>query len=166
MRPLFLLTIALFFVAACAPAISRESMGLVDPGVTFEEVVRDPDRHVGRYLLIGGSIVSVRTMNDNSSELEVVQHPIDGRGRITATNRSAGRFLIRDDTFRDPAIYRAGRLITVVGQVEGSRPGLIGEFEYLYPVLAAHELRLWTPEDYPGASRTRFGIGIGIGISR
>jgi outer membrane lipoprotein len=164
MRLLFLLVTTLFFSAACAPAVSRESMELVDPAVTFEELVREPDRHVGRYLLLGGAIVSVRSREEKGSELEVVQHPVDHRGRITDTNRSAGRFILKDDTFRDSSIYRPGKLITVVAQVEGSRTGHIGEFDYLYPVLTVHELRLWGAGDHPEARRTFFGIGIGVGI--
>ena len=164
MRLLILLVIALFFSAACAPAVSRESMELVDPEITFEEVIQAPDRHIGRYLLLSGAIVSVRTHNGDGSELEVVQHPSDHRGRITAADRSGGRFILKDDTFRDPNIYRPGRLITVVGKVEGSRTGRIGEFDYLYPVLTVHELRLWGAGDHPDARRTFFGIGVGIGI--
>lgn len=163
MRLLFLFALTLFFAAACAPAVSRESMELADPSVTFEELLQDPSRHAGRYLLLGGAIASVRTGGDGG-ELEVVQHPLDRRGRIAATDRSAGRFIVRDSSFRDPAIYRPGRLVTVVGQVEGSRSGRIGEREYLYPVLTLHELRLWNPEDRPDARRSRFGFGVGVGF--
>lgn len=166
MRLLSLFAITLFFAAACAPAVSRQSMALVDPEVTFEELAREPERHAGRYLLLGGAIVSVRSHTDDVSELEVVQHPVDHRGRIIDTNRSAGRFIVKDDTFRDPSVYRSGRLITVVGQVEGSRTGRIGDLDYLYPVLTVHELRLWSPGDHPDAGRTHFGIGVGIGIIR
>jgi len=164
MRLLILLVIALFFSAACAPAVSRESMELVDPEITFEEVIQAPDRHIGRYLLLGGAIVSVRSREEKGCELEVVQHPVDHRGRITDTNRSAGRFILKDDTFRDSSIYRPGKLITVVAQVEGRRTGRIGELDYLYPVLTVHELRLWDARDHPEARRTFFGIGIGVGI--
>jgi len=163
MRLLFLLAV-LFITAACAPAVSRQSMELVDPAITFEEVARNPDRYVGRYLLLGGSVVSVRSGNEKGSELEVVQHPIDERGRITTTDRSAGRFILKDDTFRDPAVYTPGKLITVVAQVEGSRAGRIGEFDYRYPVLTVHELRLWKARDYPGARGSFFSFGVGVGI--
>ncbi len=166
MRPLILAAIALLLVTACAPAVSREAMQLVDPQLTFEELIREPERHVGDYLLVGGTIASVRTDKESGTVFEIVQHPLDGRGRISAVNRSAGRFLVTDPAFRDPAIYRPGRLVTVVGQVQGSRTGRIDELDYRYPVLSAHEMRLWTPTDHPEATRTRFGVGIGIGISR
>jgi outer membrane lipoprotein len=166
MRFFFLAVIALLFATACAPPISRQSLGLVDQEIAFEELTRDPDRYVGRYLLLGGSIVSVRIDSDNGSELEVVQLPTNDRGRITAVTRSAGRFIARADAFHDPAIYHPGRLVTLVGQVVGSQTGRIGEVDYLYPVLTVEEIRLWSPGEHPDTSRVRFGIGIGVGISR
>jgi outer membrane lipoprotein len=165
MRLIVLIVAGLLFAAACAPPISKQSLGLVDPSITFEELRGEPDRHVGRYLLLGGAIAAVR-ITGTGSELEVVQLPTDRHGRITATNRSAGRFLAVDDAFRDPAVYYPGRLVTLVGEVTGSRTASLGEMEYLYPVLSVQELRLWSPEEYPGAAPVRFGIGIGVGISR
>jgi outer membrane lipoprotein len=163
---LLVLISVLFIVTACTPPLSRPSLDLVDPGITFAELLRDPDRHIGRYLLLGGTIAAVRIDNGEGSELEVVQMPTDRGGRITTTSSSAGRFIARDDALRDPAIYHPGRLVTLVGRVEGSQTGRIGERDYRYPVLTVHELHLWRPGEHPDASRVRFGIGIGIGISR
>ena len=159
------LGIPLLFLAACAPPISRQSLELVDPGITFAELVRDPDRHVGRYLLLGGSIAANRSYG-GGSELEIVQLPTDSRGRITSTTRSDGRLIARDEAFRDPDIYRRGRLVTLVGQVTGSEAGRIDGMAYRFPVLVVQELRLWAPDEHPGIPRTRFGVGVGIGISR
>jgi outer membrane lipoprotein len=164
MRFFFLVVVTMLFTAACAPPVSRQSLGLVDPEVTFEALAQDPDRHVGRYLLLGGAIAAVRVENGHLSELEVVQLPTDDSGRITATHRSAGRFIARDDAFLDPAIYYPGRLVTLVGEVTGSKTGRIGEMDYLYPVLTVQELRLWAPGEHPDIPRVRFGIGIGFGI--
>jgi outer membrane lipoprotein len=164
---LFILVVAtLLGAAACTTAVSKQSLGLVDPGLTFEALHQNPDRYVGRYLLLGGVIAAVHGSDSGGSEMEVVQFPTNNRGRITSTDRSDGRFIVRDTIFRDPAIYYPGRLVTLVGQVAGSRAGRLGEVEYLYPVLTAHELRLWAAEEYPGASPVHFGIGIGIGVHR
>lgn len=162
---LFLLAVAtLFGAAACTPVVSKQSLGLVDPGLTFEALHQNPDRHVGRYLLLGGVIAEVRGSVRGGSEMEVVQFPTNDRGRIISTDHSAGRFILLDNAFRDPAIYYPGRLVTLVGQVAGSRTAQLGEVEYLYPVLTVYELHLWPLEDYPGGSPARFGIGIGIGV--
>jgi outer membrane lipoprotein len=164
MRLICLIFAALLSTAACTTPISRQSLNLVDPAITFESLHLDPDRHVGHYLLLGGAITSVRVNGSGSSELEVVQLPTDQHGRITSIDRSAGRFIALDNTFRDPAIYRPGRLVTLVGQVAGQKTGRLGEVEYVYPVLTVHELHLWDPEEYPGASPVHFGIGFGIGV--
>jgi outer membrane lipoprotein len=164
MRLFCLIFATLLATAACTMPISKQSLNQVDAGITFEEVRQDPDRHVGRYLLLGGAIAAVRGSGSGGSELEVVQFPTSHRGRITSTDRSAGRFIARDSTFRDPAIYYPGRLVTLVGQVAGKMTGRLGEVDYLYPVLTVHELHLWDPAEYPGSSPVHFGIGIGIGV--
>jgi len=164
MRLIFLFLAALFGAIACAPAVSNQSMGLVDPSLSFDMVVQDPNRYSGHYVLVGGAVAAVRVGESGGSEVEVVQLPTDKRGRITSADRSAGRFLALDHAFRDPAIYYSGRLVTLVGRVAGSRVGELGGKEYRYPVLAVHELRLWAPEEYPDSSPVRFGIGIGVGV--
>ncbi|WP_432823524.1 Slp family lipoprotein [Trichloromonas sp.] len=166
MRLLVLIVITLLGATACSTAVSKESMELVDPSVSFEVLHQDPDRYVGRYLLLGGAITDVRPSADGGSELELVQLPTNNRGKVTATDNSDGRFIAQDTTYRDPAIYRNGRLVTLVGQVTGSKTARLGEMDYRYPVLTVHELRLWTPNDHPGSSPVHFGIGLGIGISR
>jgi len=164
MRLICLIFATLLGTAACTTSVSKQSLNLVDPGVTFEALAADPDRHVGRYLLLGGAIAAVRVSGNGGSELEVVQLPTDQRGRITSTDRSSGRFIALDNAFRDPAIYRPGRLVTLVGQVAGQKTGRLDEVDYRYPVLTVHELHLWDPGEYPGASPVHFGIGIGVGV--
>lgn len=164
MRLFLLLLATLSGALGCAPAVSNQSMGLVDPSISFELVLQDPGRYSGRYLLVGGAVAAVRVSESGGSELEVVQLPTDKSGRITSTDRSVGRFIVLDQTFRDPAIYSSGRLVTLVGKVVGSRAGELAGQEYLYPVLNLHELRLWAPEEYPGSTPVHFGIGIGIGV--
>jgi outer membrane lipoprotein len=164
MRIFCLILATLLLTTACSRPVSQQSLNLVDPGITFEALRQNPDRHVGRYLLLGGAIASVRVNGSGSTELEVVQLPTDRLGRITSTDRSVGRFIALDNAFRDPAIYRPGRLVTLVGQVAGEKTGRLDEVDYLYPVLTVKELHLWDPGEYPGASPVHFGIGFGVGV--
>lgn len=165
MRLFVLVVAALTCVAGCTPPISRPSLNLVDPSVSFADLRQNPDRYRGRTLLLGGAIAAVRALPGGGSELEMVQFPTDRRGRITATNTSGGRFIARDGVFRDPAIYRPGRLMTLVGKVEGVQKGHLGGIDYSYPVLTVVEFHLWPEDERPGASPVRFGIGIGVGTS-
>jgi len=45
-------------VFACSPVISRQSLKEVDPTVTFQELLKDPDRYKGKWFLLGGEIVT------------------------------------------------------------------------------------------------------------
>jgi outer membrane lipoprotein len=166
MRLFLLLVVTLFSATACTTAVSKQSMELVDPSISFESLHQDPNRYIGHYLLVGGAITEVRVSANGGSELEVVQLPTNNRGKITATDKSAGRFIALDNIFRDPAIYSPGRLVTLVGQVTGSKTSRLGEVDYLYPVLTVHELRLWAHDEHPGTSPVHFGIGLGVGLSR
>jgi outer membrane lipoprotein len=160
----FVLVVAVLACAAgCTPPISRPSLNLVDPSVSFADLRQNPESYRGRILLLGGAIAAVRALPGGGSDLEMVQFSTDKVGRITATNTSGGRFIARDGVFRDPAIYRAGRLMTLVGKVEGARRGRLGDVDYLYPELTVVELHLWPEDERPGASPVRFGIGIGVG---
>ena len=162
MRRLFpLLIIALLGCTACTLPISKSSLDLVDRDISIAALRQDPDRYVGRHLLLGGIIAAVRNTGAGS-ELEVVQFATDRNGRITATDNSGGRFLVQVATFSEPAVYQ-GRLVTLVGKVKGQVQARLDEIDYLYPVLTAQELHLWKPEESPDASRVRFGFGLGIG---
>jgi outer membrane lipoprotein len=163
MRLFFLIVAALTCVAGCARPISRPSLNLADPSVSFADLRQNPESYRDRFLLLGGAIAAVRGLTGGGSDLEMVQFPTDRVGRITATNTSDGRFIARDVIFRDPAIYRAGRLMTLVGKVEGVQKGHLGDVDYSYPVLTVIELHLWPEDERPGASPVRFGIGIGVG---
>jgi outer membrane lipoprotein len=160
MRLTVSLAATLAFLSGCAPVISDQSLRLVDRGITFRELRQDPQRHIGRYLLLGGAIVAVRNTSEGG-ELEVAQLRIDERGEITDTGSSGGRFLAASSAFLDPALYKPGLLVTLVGEVQGKRIRPLGELEYTYPVLAIREIHLWKPGEISPPPTFHFGIGIG-----
>lgn len=165
MRSYLVVAFLLIFSTACTPTLSREALVLVDADITFEQLHSNPDSYAGRHVLLGGAIAAAR-IADGGGELEIVHLPTDQRGRVTDTQRSAGRFIATDEIFRDPAIFQQGRLVTVVGQVVGSRVGRIGEADYRFPLIRVEELHLWPAREPPEAGGVRFGIGLGIGIFR
>ena len=79
MRALLLLIVMILCVSGCATVISDQSLRLVDRRLSFVELRQDPERHVGKYFLLGGGIVAVNNTNEGG-ELEVVQFR-DRRGR-------------------------------------------------------------------------------------
>jgi outer membrane lipoprotein len=144
---------------ACASAIPKEALRQVDPEVTFQGLINDPERYKGKVILVGGQIVSI-TVREGESWVEVLQQPLDWKQRPKATDVSYGRFLICFEGFLDPAIYAEGKKITVLGEVQGKKVQPLNEMEYIYPVLLPREHYLWKPETYGGPS-IHFGIGLG-----
>ena len=157
------LLLALTLMAAgCTHPISEESMKLVENSVGLRQVRENPDAFTGRNILVGGVIA--RVANDASGgEMEVVQFPLTGRELPDRSALSEGRFLAKMETFVDPVVYMPGMLVTLVGEVKGSKTRELQNVEYRYPVIAVREIHLWQPNELPQEPRIHFGIGVGFG---
>lgn len=156
---------SIFFVifvvilAGCASGLSQQSLSKVTYTGTFPELQENPNRFVDEIVLFGGKIIETHTA-PASSELIVLQVPLDQKNRPETPDRSKGRFLLRTEQFLDPAIYQKGTLLSTVGIIKGSQARTIGGFNYVYPLLEAIEIKLWPP-DGRGYPRIHFGIGVG-----
>lgn len=152
-------------VNGCAPVISKEVMQEVDEGISFQEMQQRPEVYQGKTTVLGGDIIQTENY-PNKTLLVVLHRPLDSRQRPETEGTSLGRFIVRVPGFLDPAIYQAGRLITVAGEVAGKETRTLGEVSYTYPVIEKRELHLW-PREGSGSSGSipvHFGIGIGIGL--
>lgn len=130
-------------IAGCAHVISEESRNLVDQSVTFGQLRSAPDSALGKFVLLGGVVAGVHN-NAEGSSLEVVHTPHKGDAlpdEISAA--SGGRFLAVTANFLDPMVYQAGRRVTLVGLVQGSKIMPLDTVAYTYPVLAIHEIYVW-----------------------
>jgi outer membrane lipoprotein len=145
----------LFFVvmtgAGCAHVISKEIRDQVDEGITFRQVFQNPEAYRGKVVVWGGVIINT-THQKEGSLVEVLQKPLDMEGMPEDVDRSEGRFLAFQKGFMDDALFAKGRIITVAGEVMGSRRMPLGEIEYTYPVIENKEVHLW-----PERSRERYG---------
>lgn len=158
-RQVFLTLSLVALLSACAPVISQQSLSEVDPAITFQVLIKDPEKYKGKAILQGGRIVAT-TIKEGETWVEVLQQPLDWQQKPEDTDVSYGRFLVRFPGFLDPAIYEAGKRITVLGEVEGRKVLPLKEMEYTYPVLLPREHHLWKPDTSMGPF---FHIGIGIG---
>ena len=155
----------LFFIlwvliaSGCSTGISQQSLSKVTYMGTFLELQAAPDKFVGEIVILGGKIIEVH-VTSTSSELTVSQMPLDHANRPLTPDQSKGRFLIRSDQFLDPAIYKKEDYLSAVGIIKGSRTRPIGDFDYVYPLMEAIEIKLW-PKDDLSPSRIHFGIGFG-----
>lgn len=144
MRILLVLLAAGLFLS-CVP-LSKEVLRQVDESLTFSGVQKDPQMFVGKTVLWGGVIVKITNRQDETI-LEVRQSELDVEKRPKNLDSSAGRFIVRQAGFLDPAIYKEGRQITVAGEIAGKETLPLGGIQYTYPVILAKEIHLWEKID-------------------
>lgn len=129
-------------LAGCSSPFPSELKQQAQRQPAFGAIARKPQAYQGRIVMFGGVIA--RTTNlERETLLEVFREELDGSDRPIASDRSAGRFLVRSATFLDPSVYREGRDVTVVGPIVGTQTGRIGDRPYTYPLIAATEIHLW-----------------------
>jgi outer membrane lipoprotein len=137
--------------SGCAWQESSALAGLTDSlkGPTLAAVRANPDLFIGRKVHWGGRIVQVENRR-NETLIELVAQPLTTGGQPRDSGISEGRFIARLAGFVDPAIYAAGRQLTVTGKLEAAIERPIGEYPYRFPVVTAESYRLWeerrTPE--------------------
>ncbi|MBE9537234.1 MAG: Slp family lipoprotein [Proteobacteria bacterium] len=129
-------------LSGCAPALFRDIRKEITPNVTVGQVASDPATFIGKKVLWGGVIVRSENMADKTI-LEVIEAPLTRYARPANLDRSGGRFIIEHEGFLDIAVYAEGRVITVAGEILGTREGKIGERNYTFPLLRDIKLHLW-----------------------
>lgn len=157
---LFLLCLVPTMVG-CASGISRHARSQVTYHGSFSALQVDIDRHRGEVVMLGGKVIETQG-GQPTSEMTVLQLPLDGQGRPEDGDRTEGRFLLRSTEFLDPALYEKGTLVTVVGTVTGGESRLIGSFAYDHAVVEILEITSWRGRQ---GTSPQFHFGIGVGTS-
>lgn len=154
-----LLAAVMVLNSGCARPFPSRITDQVDRSISFADLSKDPKSYKGKWVMFAGAIVGLRTEKDGSTYIELVQRPADRRGEPLQTDETGGRFIAVSKQFLDPAVYRRGREITVVGAVIGDTVKPLGEMAYRYPLLQVEALHLWDPYYGP-----RYHIGVGVGV--
>ncbi len=139
-----------------------------------QQVSIEPARHINAQVRWGGTIAAIRNKPEQT-ELEVVGYPLRWYGRPRTYERSTGRFQVTVQGFLDPAVYGAGREVTITGRLAGTTAGKIGAADYTYPIVNASRVHLWQPyyDYYPSyyyglsfgyGHRFRHGFRFGFGL--
>ncbi len=152
---------AIFFImllAGCASGISSRSRAMVTYIGSFSTLQKTPDAYKSEIVMFGGRIIETKA-SPALSEITVLQLALDSNGHPHNPDQSGGRFIVQAKKFLDPAIYQKDTYLTVVGTIKGSKVGLIGGYRYVYPLVAAIEIKLW-----PKRMRTSPAIHLGIGV--
>ena len=133
----------------------------VNTALTPKLVLNKPAENLGQTALWGGTILDTRNLKD-STRIEVLAYPLDSSQRPVLGSKPLGRFIIQQQGYLEPATFSQGRLLSVIGSVGESQSGKVGDSAYIYPVINAEKLHLWSPVS--GQSRTGFSFGIGISL--
>ncbi len=110
------------------------------------EPLQASEEHRGQTVRWGGQIVSTTPQAEQTC-MEILGRALDPRARPRRGDRSTGRFLACHQGFRDPAVFAAGRQVTVIGQLSGFSERMIGDYRYRYPEIASQTLYLWPEVD-------------------
>jgi len=140
-RYVFLMLVSLL-MTSCAHVLSEQYVKSAATGVSFSQIQANPEAYLNKTFILGGTIVET-TVSKETSEIEVIQNPIDQYGAISDPDASEGRYLIATSKHLDPQIYRKGRRITFAGKLIGSRKKLMDGVENNYPVFQAEQIYLW-----------------------
>lgn len=151
-----------FLFSGCASVFSQGVLQEVDQTLSFDNLLKNPDEHKGKTVLLGGTIIETENLSDKTL-LVVLQGSLGYGKKPSSEDMSKGRVIISIPGFLDPAIYHSGRKVTVVGTVDGKEMRPLDEREYTYPIVVKREIHIWPKETpYGKKPRVRFGVGVGM----
>lgn len=108
----------------------------------FDETAPSAAPSAGSAVRWGGRIVAVEPEAERTC-FQILGLPLAQNARPRDIDEASGRFVACRDGFYDPAVFVAGRELTVTGRVTGSATRLVGAFEYTLPEVAAEVIYLW-----------------------
>jgi len=153
----------LLLLAACAPAPIYQTSTDTVTAMPYQ-VAQSPENFSQRAVVWGGQIVHAQVFADHS-EIELLAYPLDKSQRPKANDSGNGRFIAILPGYAEPLSYPAGALMTVAGQLGGSRAGKVGEASYVFPLVNVSQSHVWTADEMQkGRNNVHFGVGLGVGI--
>lgn len=141
-RKIDLVIIAMVLLAGCAskPPAAISKIPPENPSLT--RVRMDIDNFIGTEVRWGGVISKVEN-RDSHTWIELVRQKLRENGKPRTDDKSDGRFIASFEGFVDPVVYEVGRPLTVVGTIEAKTERPIGDYDYLFPIVAVEGSFLW-----------------------
>ena len=149
-----LIGIVLLSIAGCASGPPEPISRAVHDNPSLTRVRLDVEAFVGTDVRWGGMVSKVENKADRTW-IEIVKMPLRSNGKPESAGSSEGRFIASFDRFLDPVVYELGSRLTVVGRIDGSVRRPIGDYDYLFPIVAVDGSYLWQaveplpPSAYP-----------------
>ena len=139
------------YVLGCAPVASTGREAGLDTSLSFKEVQQNPAIYKGKIVLWGGEIIQVLSQQ-NGSLIEVLNRPLNWRGKPKKTVEFFGKFLVLVNEDLDPSVYKRGNRITISGEIQdeisGGKIKELTDSTYEYPVIMSKEMHVWKYSSY------------------
>jgi outer membrane lipoprotein len=133
----------------------------INKQLSYEQVKGAPDVTRGQIVVWGGEVLNAVRDNEKTT-VEVLELPLN-KDHIPLESRasSRGRFLAVDSRGEiiDPAIFKEGSKITVIGEILGLRTETLDKAAYDFPVIAIRDMTIWdehTTSTYPFAGYSNY----------
>jgi len=136
---------ALLLLTGCVASelVPSDMEGRISRDVSFQALQADPDTFRGRWVVLGGKVLSAKRLKDET-QIETLQLPLDKADRpIPTLTQSRGRFLAVQQEFLDPAIVPPGTFVSLVGEVIDGKTLPLDESSYTYPVVQIKTMKVW-----------------------
>lgn len=135
----------LALLAGCASKPPAAISKIPDENPSLTRVRMDIDSFMDAEVRWGGVITKVENKT-SQTWIELVRYKLSDNGKPRSNGKSDGRFIASFEGFIDPVVYKVGRPLTVVGSIEGKTERPIGEYDYLFPIVAVEGSYLWKAE--------------------
>lgn len=146
-----ILTVLLMFMLAGCAATQPSIYAKSHNDIPYEEVLQNFESHEQQTVRWGGMIAHVANY-ENFSELTIVQFPLTRYGVPISSEKSAGRFIVRSESFLDPMIYSPEKLATFIGTVNSLQLQKVDQKMLSLPLITLEESHVWPQKD-PESSR-------------
>ena len=160
MRMVLMVLFSGLLLFGCA-ATPKFDTSFVDRTLTPQDAAEQDAINEGKTVLWGGIILDLRNLQ-NTTRMEVLAYPLNRSERPLQNKKPLGRFILLHSGFLEPTVYGQGKLVSASGVVGKSQAGKIGESDYVFPVLNAEQIHLWSSKDSSVGSSFHIGIGIGF----
>ncbi len=167
MKLLTILTLPMLIallLAACASGPRFDSKTYSQSPTPAEAAV-DAGLWQGSRVLWGGMILNSAN-HEGGTEIEVLGYPLVSGQRPDSKRTAIGRFIVVKDAYLETVDYAEGRLVTITGAFTATRDGRVGDARYVYPLVKADDIYLWSVESAAGSQDPQFSIGVGVLLGR
>lgn len=152
-----------FMISGCSryQVIPGDLMAQVNKTLTYEQVKASPAVTRGQIVVWGGEVLNA-VRETERTVVEVLELPLN-KDFIPLDNRasSQGRFFAMDSRGEiiDPAIFKEGTRITVIGEIVGLKTDTLDKAAYDFPVIAIRDMTVWDEQarsNYPLAGYSNY----------